>query len=137
MDHIALESGLRCVLLRHDLSDGTWHYDWMLQRHAAAELVTFRCHDFLPDAAAWVAERIGDHRLAYLEFEGEISGGRGSVTRVAAGRCQILIDTPRVVEAVLAFDFREPVIATGHVVGHGGEPGGQAWSFVTRRFPAP
>lgn len=31
------------------------------------------------------AERLADHRLAYLEYEGPVSGGRGSVRRLDAG----------------------------------------------------
>ncbi len=31
------------------------------------------------------AERIADHRIMYMTYEGEISGGRGAVRRVAAG----------------------------------------------------
>lgn len=34
--------------------------------------------------------RIPDHRLAYLEYEGEISAGRGHVLRVLAGHYQPL-----------------------------------------------
>jgi hypothetical protein len=35
------------------------------------------------------AERLADHRLAYLDFEGELTGNRGSVRRWDAGTCQI------------------------------------------------
>jgi len=31
------------------------------------------------------ARRIGDHRKAYLDYEGPVSGGRGDVRRVDAG----------------------------------------------------
>jgi len=31
------------------------------------------------------AERIGDHRLAYLDYEGPVSGDRGTVARWDAG----------------------------------------------------
>jgi hypothetical protein len=31
------------------------------------------------------AQRIADHRLAYLEYEGPISGGRGTVRRLDGG----------------------------------------------------
>ena len=31
------------------------------------------------------AERIGDHRLLYLDYEGPVSGGRGSVQRIDGG----------------------------------------------------
>lgn len=32
-----------------------------------------------------LAWRLPDHRLAYLDYEGEISGGRGCVTQVMTG----------------------------------------------------
>jgi len=36
------------------------------------------------------ARRIGDHRRAYLEYEGDISGGRGAVRRVDRGCARIV-----------------------------------------------
>jgi hypothetical protein len=38
------------------------------------------------------AEQLGDHRIAYLDYEGEVSGGRGSVIRVAAGTYKLVRD---------------------------------------------
>lgn len=35
------------------------------------------------------AIRIGDHRLAYLEYEGPVSGDRGFVERVDSGALQV------------------------------------------------
>lgn len=44
----------------------------------------------LPTEQAWVvAQRIHDHRLDYLEYEGPISGDRGHVSRYDRGSCQI------------------------------------------------
>ena len=43
-----------------------------------------------PDSAGPVAaEALPDHRLAYLEYEGEVSGGRGSVRRWDHGNYRI------------------------------------------------
>jgi hypothetical protein len=39
------------------------------------------------------AERLPDHRLAYLEYQGEIAGGRGIVRRVEAGEYETLETT--------------------------------------------
>lgn len=36
------------------------------------------------------AAAIADHRLAYLEYEGPISGGRGTVRRIDAGTCVMM-----------------------------------------------
>ena len=40
------------------------------------------------------AEELAPHRLDYLEYEGEVSAGRGCVTRLAAGEFQILDEKP-------------------------------------------
>lgn len=85
----------RAVLLRHDLPDGSSHYDWMIQRSGSPDdpLVTFRVATRIDEgAAAFRAERLADHRAAYLDYEGEVSGGRGSVTRVAEGEMEIVAD---------------------------------------------
>lgn len=87
----------RAALLRHDLPDGSSHFDWMIQRRGGddAPLVTFRVGvriDLAPPR--FDAERIGDHRAAYLDLEGEVSGGRGRVTRVAEGELEIVADEP-------------------------------------------
>jgi len=52
----------------------------------SGRLMTFRVVE-RPDEAGreFEATRLADHRAAYLEHEGEISGGRGRVTRVARG----------------------------------------------------
>lgn len=70
---------------------GHRHFDWMLAQDAAAAmpLITFRLDrrvDELKSGQRLEAGRIADHRPIYLEYEGEISGGRGWVARVATGR---------------------------------------------------
>lgn len=81
----------RTVLLRHDLPDGSHHFDWMLETDANGPLVTFRLdRDISQDAGPFVAEPLGDHRRRYLDYEGPISGDRGSVTRIAEGRCDLV-----------------------------------------------
>lgn len=79
------------VQLRHTLPDGAAHIDWMIARDAApgSALLTFRLprglHTLEPDATM-TAEPIGDHRAAYLTYEGPISGNRGEVVRITRGR---------------------------------------------------
>lgn len=82
--------GLRTVILRHDLPDGSGHFDWMfaLDDPPASRLATWRCA-VRPDesevGAVVPMEALAPHRTAYLTFEGPLDGGRGSVRRVAAG----------------------------------------------------
>lgn len=97
------------VLLRHDLPDGTWHWDWLLEPRAQdapfrrttddpdeRSLISFRVaatlgEDWRPDdpgTPAFTAEILPPHRRRYLTFEGDIGPGadgvsRGRVKRVA------------------------------------------------------
>ena len=96
----------RFVLLRHELPPGgerPSHWDFMLERDGS--LATWAI-DELPamwarqlgvtvadsdDVAATVrAMRLPDHRLAYLDYEGQVSRGRGAVVRVATGEFSLL-----------------------------------------------
>src|SRR6476619_3548611 len=71
----------RFVVLTHD--HPILHWDFMLEWEGV--LKTWRLAQ-PPDAGAPIeAERVADHRLAYLDFEGPIGGGRGHVTRWDAG----------------------------------------------------
>jgi hypothetical protein len=79
------------VQLLHELPDGSRHVDWMLAQDPRGRnpLVTFRVRqrvDALPPGRRLKAVRIADHRPAYLTYEGPVSGDRGTVTRLAAGR---------------------------------------------------
>jgi len=81
------------VLLWHDMppeSDVASHVDWLLAMEPAgtSPLKTFRLKRSLcelPIGAELIAEPIGDHRPAYLTYEGPVSGNRGSVRRLASG----------------------------------------------------
>lgn len=80
-EHSAKE--LRFVVLRHEgIADP--HFDLMLELEPGAPLATWRSPVWpLRDGTPLV--RLRDHRREYFTFEGEISGGRGFVRRVAAG----------------------------------------------------
>ncbi len=95
----------RFVLLRHDCPPSFGkpsHWDLMLEREGA--LLTWSLAK-LP--AAWerplnvrvgegsaedevTAIRLADHRLAYLDYEGALSGDRGQVTRVDRGEYTVI-----------------------------------------------
>ena len=68
---------VRFVVQQHFRDAEDWHFDLMLE--GADALVTFSS-GVAPDdleALPCLVRQLGDHRLAYLEKEGEISGGRG------------------------------------------------------------
>ena len=76
----------RFVVLAHDSPRGL-HWDLMLEQGGA--LLTWALAQ-APDAAGPIpAEALPDHRLAYLDYEGPVSGDRGSVTRWDAGTCEL------------------------------------------------
>lgn len=81
----------RFALLRHTLpreSTSPSHWDLMLENGPA--LTTFRLLE-LPKRLtsgpmlAFPAERLSDHRMKYLAYEGLVSGNRGSVQQIATG----------------------------------------------------
>jgi len=84
----------KAALLRHKTAPGELHFDWLLApddaEHEPDDRV-LRCFrvpgriDTLEPGAAFEAEQIGDHRWRYLTYEGDLTGGRGAVERVAAG----------------------------------------------------
>jgi hypothetical protein len=75
----------RFVILQHETDAGS-HYDLMLE--VGGVLKTWSLSE-PPEADREVACRsLPDHRLAYLDYEGPISGGRGSVKRWDQGTYQ-------------------------------------------------
>jgi hypothetical protein len=77
---------LRFVVLEHAAPQGT-HWDFMLETQEA--LATWAL-DQPPDSAPQVAAKaLPDHRKAYLDYEGPVSGDRGSVTRWDRGTYQL------------------------------------------------
>jgi hypothetical protein len=67
----------RFVILEHDQPN--LHWDFMLE--TGDVLRTWRLAEAPNFGTAIQATAIGDHRKLYLDYEGPVSGGRGSVTR--------------------------------------------------------
>jgi hypothetical protein len=84
----------RFVILRHELppaSGRATHWDFMLE---AGDTLRTWALDAEPAAGSTIAgTALADHRLAYLDHEGPVSGDRGHVTRFAAGDYKVLDDT--------------------------------------------
>lgn len=78
----------RTVVVEHTQEGVGVHFDWMIERpdvDSEHRLDTWRTASRPDLGSAFAGERIGLHRAAYLTYEGEISGGRGWVRRVASG----------------------------------------------------
>lgn len=103
----------RFVLLRHECPREYKPSHWDLMLEMDGMLATWELSK-LP--AAWadalkldqrendsptVATRLPDHRLAYLDYEGPVSGNRGEVTRTAHGTFEILESNPDTLIATL------------------------------------
>jgi len=85
------------VVLEHD--HPTLHWDLMLE--AGETLRTWRLSARPSAGLTTNCESLPDHRRAYLEYEGPVSGGRGSVKRVMSGRFHILDDSPQRLRAII------------------------------------
>ena len=81
----------RFVILHH-LSPTGEHWDLMLELER--DLMTWQLRSQPTGRGACPIDcvRIQDHRKRYLDYEGPIRGGRGVVTRVDAGRFELLED---------------------------------------------
>ncbi len=79
----------RFVVLLHD--HPFEHWDLMLERETA--LRTWRLLDAPAPDVDIRAEPLGDHRLHYLDYEGPVSGNRGSVSRWDRGSLEVLEQT--------------------------------------------
>lgn len=102
----------RTVLLKHTLPDGTWHYDWLIARDGdedgtgAGPTIAFRVDERIDEpghSKAILVDRLTDHRPLYLTYTGPVSGGRGSVERLAEGTCRVLVEGSDIVEVEADF----------------------------------
>lgn len=79
---------VRVVVLEHSVPDGSVHWDLLVARGTRAEALLWgiRCMERPDrDGSDIAIEAMPDHRPAWLRLEGEVSGGRGVVRRVASG----------------------------------------------------
>lgn len=88
----------RYVILEHDYPER--HWDLMLE--AGSALRTWRLLQCPTTGADVEAQPLPDHRLHYLDYEGPISGGRGSVTRWDYGTFKSIHDATD--EVIIAID---------------------------------
>lgn len=81
-----LKSG-RFAALKHDYPE--LHFDFLLE--AAESAATWRLSARPTPGTGVSAERIADHRLLYLDYEGPVSGNRGTVVRELSGTFETVI----------------------------------------------
>jgi len=79
----------RFTFARHERS-GDPHFDLFLEPQEGARLMTWNLPSMPKAGTSVVGRRIADHRAIYLDFEGEISDGRGHVTLIDTGTCEWL-----------------------------------------------
>lgn len=121
------------VLLLHDVPDRGAHVDWMIAPAQPSSvddrvLVTWRLEEAtgraLRDADAslevFEAVRIADHRYRYLEYEGEVSGGRGNVRRLGRGAVRIGRNSVARWEATV--EFASALVLEGDRIGDAPDP---------------
>jgi hypothetical protein len=75
------------VILQHDSPRGE-HFDFMLE--AGGVLKTWALPRPPTPGDHMPCEALADHRPAYLHYEGEISGGRGTVTQWDHGQYAVV-----------------------------------------------
>ena len=125
-DRIAAMSSVeprRFVVLFHDLSASA-HWDLMIEAGEALATWQLSVPPEVAAASPTTACRIADHRKAYLEYEGPVSGERGSVRIADAGTCAVLSEMPE--EWRLALEGRI-LRGTFRLIRTGAQP--DAWRF--------
>jgi hypothetical protein len=89
-----LLTNLRYVVLRHDgIPDA--HFDLMFETGPGSMLQTWRLSEW-PVRSVESVTRIRDHRRAFLDFQGDLTGGRGTVIRIDEGTCGVEVANNRV-----------------------------------------
>lgn len=88
----------RFVLLEHRWNGA--HWDLMLDTGLA--LATWAIDAPIVAGRDLPARALPDHRRVYLEYEGDVSGGRGTVRRVDQGTYEVRLWTPRLVRIRLS-----------------------------------
>ena len=104
----------RFVILRHETEKDQprpAHWDLMMERGSA--LMTWALEEFPEAGVTITGERLLDHRLEYLEYEGPLSDDRGCVSRTASGDYETLSAGETLSEDAAALS----VLMRGEIVG--------------------
>jgi hypothetical protein len=115
---------LRYAVLVHDFP--SLHWDLFLEEKET--LRSWRLLEEPQPGRVVRVEALPPHRKLYLDYEGPVSGDRGSVARQDAGTYELLEETPHMLRVAL----RDGALAGTVVLEAGNEPG--QW---TVRFSGP
>jgi len=114
----------RFVVLQHDSPAGL-HWDFMLELQGV--LKTWALDGSPDDPNSRTARPLPDHRLHYLDYEGEVSGGRGQVVCWDRGQYELLSRNDNAWEVRLA--GQKLVGRASLQRDDGTQQGDQAWQF--------
>ena len=106
----------RFVILEHDHPFP--HIDFMIE--SGEKLRTWRLLAVPAPGQTIAAEAIGDHRTDYLDYEGPVSGGRGSVKRWDAGTFAMNAESDRELRLTLSGDRVQGMVELRQIEGEGG-----------------
>jgi hypothetical protein len=105
---------------------GADHYDLMIrQGPVLATWQLWSCPAGLAEGEALPARKIHDHRLAYLDSQGPVSGGRGRVARFDRGACRL----QQAHDTHWVLDFQGERLAGRYELRHSG-PAPADWTFT-------
>ncbi len=118
-------SSRRFVVLRHETPPNYprgLHWDFMVEVDGALRTWAL-AREPVADTAI-EAEELPAHRLEYLEFEGAVSGDRGTVVRWDQGTCAVLRDDADHLELKMHGQRLRGVAR-----GRRSDPSAQRWTF--------
>ncbi len=83
------------VVLKHEAGTmlertSETHLDWMFELDGRLKTFSTQVIDPYGEHSGIAATALPDHRLHYLRYEGDLSGGRGRVTRIAGGQFELI-----------------------------------------------
>ena len=87
----------RFVLLCHNTTEHQFHWDFLFEESNACKTFSLS-QEFVEEVQKTGTLKcrvkpLADHRLAYLDNEGPVSGDRGFVKRLDCGTCQRIAET--------------------------------------------
>ena len=114
----------RYVALEHRSAQGS-HCDFLMERQGRLAAWRIGSLEELTAGGAVLAEKLPDHRLDYLDYEGPVSNGRGAVRALARGSLAELQWSDELIRVELVGDLSGVLTA--------GKLGETLWQFILSR----